>query len=69
MFYSDRPIHANCEDQLNRKGFAKLFAHTLVHLDSKDKCAAFFLDVSDIPQYRDRISQDDIENVVAKWKS
>lgn len=36
MFYSDKPISSNNEDKLNRKGFAKLLAHTLVHLDSKD---------------------------------
>lgn len=36
MFYSDRPIRAENEDQLNRKGFAKHLAHTLVHLDSDD---------------------------------
>ena len=36
MFYSDKPISSNSEDQLNRKGFAKLLAHTLVHLDSND---------------------------------
>ena len=36
MFYSDRPISSNNEDLLNRKGFAKLLAHTLVHLDSND---------------------------------
>ena len=35
MFYSDKPISSNNEDKLNRKGFAKLLAHTLVHLDSK----------------------------------
>lgn len=36
MFYSDKPISSNSEDKLNRKGFAKILAHTLVHLDSKD---------------------------------
>lgn len=36
MFHSDKPIRSNSEDQLNRKGFAKLLAHTLVHLDSSD---------------------------------
>lgn len=36
MFYSDKPISSNSEDQLNRKGFAKLLANTLVNLDSKD---------------------------------
>ena len=36
MFYSDKPISSNGEDKLNRKGFAKLLAHTLVHLNSKD---------------------------------
>ena len=36
MFYSDKPISSDSEDQLNRKGFAKLLAHTLVHLDSSD---------------------------------
>lgn len=36
MFYSDKPISSTNEDRLNRKGFAKLLAHTLVHLDSKD---------------------------------
>ena len=36
MFYSDKPICSNNEDKLNRKGFAKLLAHTLVHMDSKD---------------------------------
>lgn len=36
MFHSDKPISSNSEDQLNRKGFAKLLAHTLVHLDSSD---------------------------------
>lgn len=36
MFYSDKPINSNSEDKLNRKGFAKLLADTLVHLDSKD---------------------------------
>lgn len=36
MFYSDKPINSNSEDLLNRKGFAKLLAHTLVHLDSRD---------------------------------
>ena len=36
MFYSDKPIRSDNEDKFNRKGFAKLLAHTLVHLDSKD---------------------------------
>lgn len=36
MFYSDKPINSNSEDQLNRKGFAKLLARTLVNLDSRD---------------------------------
>lgn len=36
MFYSDKPISTNSEDKLNRNGFAKLLANTLVHLDSKD---------------------------------
>ena len=36
MFYSDKPISANSEDQLNRSGFAKLLARTLVELDSRD---------------------------------
>ena len=36
MFYSDKPISTNNEDQLNRSGFAKLLAHTLVELDSRD---------------------------------
>ncbi len=36
LFYSDKPISSNSEDKLNRKGFAKLLAHTLVHLNSKD---------------------------------
>lgn len=36
MFYSDRPINSSNEDKLNRKGFAKLLARTLVNLDSKD---------------------------------
>ena len=36
MFYSDRPINSGNEDKLNRKGFAKLLARTLVNLDSKD---------------------------------
>lgn len=36
MFYSDKPICSDSEDQLNRNGFAKLLAHTLVHLDSSD---------------------------------
>lgn len=36
MFYSNKPINSNSEDQLNRKGFAKLLANTLVNLDSKD---------------------------------
>ena len=36
MFYSDKPINSNNEDLLNRKGFAKLLADTLVHLDSSD---------------------------------
>lgn len=36
MFYSDKPIGSNNEDMLNRKGFAKNLAHTLVHLDNRD---------------------------------
>ena len=36
MFYSDRPINSGNEDKLNRKGFARLLARTLVNLDSKD---------------------------------
>ena len=36
MFYSDKPIGSNNEDMLNRKGFAKILAHTLVHLESRD---------------------------------
>lgn len=36
MFYSDKPINSNSEDLLNRKGFAKLLADTLVNLDSTD---------------------------------
>ncbi len=36
MFYSDKPINSNSKDQLNRKGFAKLLARTLVNLDSRD---------------------------------
>ena len=36
MFHSDKPITSNNEDQLNRKGFAKLLAHSLAHLDSED---------------------------------
>lgn len=36
MFYSDKPISSNNEDLLNRKGFAKLLANTLVHLESRD---------------------------------
>jgi len=36
MFHSDKPITTNNEDQLNRKGFAKLLAHSLAHLDSED---------------------------------
>ena len=36
MFYSDKPINSNSEDLLNRKGFAKLLANTLVNLDSTD---------------------------------
>ena len=36
MFYSDKPIGSNNEDMLNRKGFAKILARTLVHLESRD---------------------------------
>jgi len=36
MFYSDKPIGSNNEDMLNRKGFAKILALTLVHLESRD---------------------------------
>ena len=36
MFYSDRPINSGNEDKLNRKGFARLLARTLVNLDSKE---------------------------------
>ena len=36
MFYSDRPINSGNEDKLNRRGFAKLLARTLVNLDSRD---------------------------------
>lgn len=36
MFYSDKPIVLNTEDKLNRSGFAKLLAQTLVKLNSKD---------------------------------
>lgn len=36
MFYTDKPICTNKEDQLNRKSFADLLAHTLVNLDNKD---------------------------------
>ena len=32
MFYSDRPINSGNEDKLNRKGFARLLARTLVNL-------------------------------------
>lgn len=37
MFYSDKPISSNNEDKLNRKGFAKLLAHTLVISSSYDE--------------------------------
>lgn len=36
MFYSDKPIISNNDDQLHRGGFAKLLANTLMCLDSKD---------------------------------
>ena len=36
VLFKKNPISPNNEDKLNRKGFAKLLAHTLVHLDSKD---------------------------------
>ena len=36
MFYSDRAISAQSEDKLNRSGFAKLLAQTLVNLNSED---------------------------------
>lgn len=36
MFYSDKPISAPTEDQLNRSGFAKLLAHALSNLESQD---------------------------------
>lgn len=42
MFYSDKPISSDSEDQLNRKGFAKLLAHTLVHRDSRDTFTVAF---------------------------
>ena len=45
MFYSDRPINSGNEDKLNRKGFARLLARTLVNLDSKDKIIIDFKDL------------------------
>lgn len=48
MFYSDKPISSNNEDKLNRKGFAKLLAHTLVHLDSKDTFTVGLLESGDV---------------------
>lgn len=36
MFYSDRAIGSQSEDKLNRSGFARLLAKTLVNLNSED---------------------------------
>lgn len=36
MFYSDKPIILNVDDQLGRGGFAKLLAQTLISLNSAD---------------------------------
>ena len=36
MFFSDKPIESKNDDLLNRKGFARLLAQTLVRLDSAD---------------------------------
>lgn len=36
MFYSDKAIESNAEDQLGRSAFAKLLAKTLIQLNSKD---------------------------------
>ena len=36
MFYSDMPIISNADDLLERNGFAKLLAHALLNLNSKD---------------------------------
>ena len=36
MFYSDKPISASTDDQLNRSGFAKLLAQALLNLESQD---------------------------------
>lgn len=36
MFYSDRPITSSNEDQLNRGGFAKQLAQTLMNLNIED---------------------------------
>ncbi|MDD4509737.1 MAG: KAP family NTPase [Oscillospiraceae bacterium] len=36
MFYSDKPIMSNVDDQLSRGGFAKLLAQALINLNSAD---------------------------------
>jgi len=36
MFFSDKPIESKSDDLLNRKGFAKLLAQTIVRLDNTD---------------------------------
>jgi len=36
MFFSDKPIDSKSDDLLNRKGFAKLLAQTIVKLDNTD---------------------------------
>lgn len=36
MFYSDKPIMFSEEDQLNRNGFAKVLAKSLIHLTTTD---------------------------------
>jgi len=36
MFYSDRPINSNKEDQLGRSNFAKLLAKAIYNLNNKD---------------------------------
>ena len=36
MFYSDKPIMSNVDDQLNRGGFVRMLAQALINLNSAD---------------------------------
>jgi len=54
----------NAIDSCRRNGELFKFPEVLQH-----KCAAFFLNASDAPQYTNKISQADVEKVLAVWKS